>query len=65
LSSRREQTPDFRNEVEKILRLQDADINTRALGQTFEGTAFMDTGSGTIDFVNVSTNVVVGTQTGT
>jgi hypothetical protein len=25
----------------------------------------MDTGSGTIDFVNVSTNVVVGTQTGT
>jgi len=61
---KKKRTTDTRSIVAEIKRTQDLDINKLALQPTFE-LGYSPVGVGMIDFVNVTTNVVVGTQTGT
>lgn len=64
----------MQDEVARIKKLLGLDINRLAIGSGIEGivtgglfgnTDFTITGVSTISFVNVSTSIVTGTQTGT
>ena len=63
--SSREIISDARDELMEAERLRIADINRLAIAQVFENITFSPNGVGTISFVNVSTSIVTGTQTGT
>ena len=61
---KKKRTEDTRSITSEIKRTQDLDVNKVALQPTFE-LGYSPVGVGVIDFVNVSTSIVTGTQTGT
>ena len=62
---KKKRTKDVRSTTSEIKRQQDLDTNRLAIQPTFEGTAYTPQGVGVIDFVNVASSIVIGTQTGT
>jgi hypothetical protein len=65
MSAERERTEDVRIDVAEFKRRMGLDINRLALSDGFESTTYTPKGVGVISVVNVSSNVVIGTQTGT
>ena len=61
---KKKRTSDTRAVTAEIKRTQDLDANKLAVLPTHE-VGFRPIGVGTIDFVNVTTSIVTGTQTGT
>jgi len=68
----KKRTKDTRSITSEVKRLQDLDANKLVLEPVIEGGTnlagqidYSPQGVGTTSFVNVTTNVVVGTQTGT
>ena len=61
---KKKRTPDTRSNTSEIKRAQDLDQNRLAIQPSHE-VGYRPIGVGTIDFVNVSTSIVAGTQTGT
>lgn len=62
---KKKRTPDVQAVIAEIKQTQDLDANKLALQPVFEGLTYAPLGVGLTDYINVTTNIVVGTQTGT
>jgi concanavalin A-like lectin/glucanase superfamily protein/fibronectin type III domain protein len=60
---KKKRTKDTRAVTSEIKRQQDLDANRLAIQPTFEGSSYAPRGVGLIEFCNVSTSIVGGTQT--